>query len=86
MLTLQKIWEYWTVGIPVIATPLPGQSKMIAETGAGIAAELDKIKETVQEWIDSPQTARALGAKGRLMYLRDPLKEILYSHKQSNIQ
>ena len=64
-----KIWEYWTVGIPVIATPLPGQSQMIAETGAGIAAEFDKIKETVQEWIDSPQTARALGAKGRAYVL-----------------
>tara|TARA_Y100001970_G_scaffold219835_1_gene269849 strand:+ start:772 stop:1422 length:651 start_codon:yes stop_codon:yes gene_type:complete len=60
-----KIWEYWAVGIPVLATPLPGQSQMIKEAGAGIAADYGELKKTIQEWIDSPLKAQSLGAKGQ---------------------
>ena len=60
-----KIWEYWAVGIPVLATPLPGQSQMIKKVGAGIAADYSQLKETIQEWIDSPLKAQNLGTKGR---------------------
>jgi len=59
-----KIWEYWTVGIPVLATELPGQKGMISESGGGVTGTYETLTETIRCWLDSPEDAYALGAKG----------------------
>jgi len=60
-----KIWEYWTVGIPVLATEIPGQESMIKEAGGGVTGTYETLTKTICNWLDSPEDAYSLGAKGR---------------------
>ncbi|GIS55551.1 MAG: hypothetical protein Ct9H90mP30_2360 [Actinomycetota bacterium] len=48
---------------------------MIKKVGAGIAADYSQLKETIQEWIDSPLKAQNLGQKDEATCMLGPLSE-----------
>ncbi|MAT02677.1 MAG: hypothetical protein CL421_06470 [Acidimicrobiaceae bacterium] len=67
-----KIWEYWMVGLPVLATDLPGQSQMINESGGGTTGSYSTLLETLKNWLDHPDYAQSIGNKGRNYILQNP--------------
>ncbi|NLV11952.1 glycosyltransferase family 4 protein [Haloarcula argentinensis] len=64
----RKIPDYMNAGLPVIAPDFGGFPQVIDETGAGICvdtSDADKVADAIQELIDNPERARALGNSGR---------------------
>ena len=69
-----KIWEYWAVGLPVLASDLPGQRMMIDESSGGVVGSLEEIKKALMLWVAEPVAAREIGIKGR-QYLEQIFRE-----------
>jgi len=63
-----KIWEYWAVGIPVLGSNLPGQAKLIEQSGGGFVGEIEDLSMTVQSFIRNPDSAREVGRTGHDFY------------------
>jgi len=63
-----KIWEYWAVGIPVLGSNLPGQAKLIQESGGGFVGEIEDLSLIVQSFIQNPDSAREAGRTGYGFY------------------
>ncbi len=63
-----KVWEYWAVGLPVLATPLPAQAALITAAGGGCAADAATLAAQVEAWRDDPGAAAAVGRAGRRYY------------------
>ena len=60
-----KVWEYWTVGIPVLATDIPGQANEIKEVQGGATGDYKFLCESLRHWIQEPEIPRNLGSSGR---------------------
>ncbi len=63
-----KIWEYWAVGIPVLASKLDSQSKLIEESGGGFVGEVKDLTSIVQMLAQDPDTAYEIGQRGHNFY------------------
>lgn len=64
-----KIWEYWAVGLPILAFDIPGQSKVIYAGKGGVVGSHNELLEALDAWILSPNKARDLGSQGREYFL-----------------
>lgn len=62
-----KIIEYMALGKPVVASDHPDQSKVIAESGGGIAVpyDINKFADGIVAVLQDPRQADAMGARGR---------------------
>lgn len=62
-----KISEYMALGRPVVANTHPEQSVIIEESGAGICVEwsAEAFAEAINQLLDDPDGAEAMGALGR---------------------
>jgi glycosyltransferase involved in cell wall biosynthesis len=63
-----KLVEYMAAGLPIVASDLPTQAAVIAEAGCGVV--VDAISPAahaaaINELLDNPERARALGSAGR---------------------
>ena len=65
-----KIWEYWAVGLPILATSIPGQSKLIHAAKGGVAGSHDELLEILDIWIHNPKEAKKIGSQGREYFLK----------------
>ena len=63
-----KIWEYWAVGIPVLGSKLPAQTRLIEESGGGFVGEVEDLSLRVLTFIQNPMSARGIGEIGRRYY------------------
>ncbi len=69
-----KIWEYWSVGIPVLASDLPGQREMVLAADGGKVGSFVDLKKALISWVENPNLAKATGARGR-EYLQGMIAE-----------
>ena len=60
-----KDWEYWTVGIPVLATDIPGQANEINKVQGGATGDYKFLCESLRQWIQEPEIPKNLGSSGR---------------------
>lgn len=63
-----KIFEYMSAGLPVIASDLPMQRSIVGETGCGLVADAqspDAIYEKMRWIYEHPDAAEAMGHAGR---------------------
>lgn len=62
-----KAMEYMALGLPVVANDNPDQAQVIEESGAGICITLDgdAFAQAVTGLLNSPETMRQMGTKGR---------------------
>ena len=61
-----KALEYMALGIPVVATRIPDQEQVLAQSGAGVAVEYDLVAfaDAIVDLLMEPGRARAMGARG----------------------
>ena len=84
-----KISEYMAIGRPVVANVHPEQSKIIAESGAGICVDwsAEEFASAIIRLLDDPAMAEEMGARGR-EYVRahrtysvvTPIVSAIYRH------
>ena len=63
-----KLYEAMACGVPVVCSDTPGQAEYVREHSAGIVVppeDPDAVAAAVAELAGDPQTARAMGARGR---------------------
>jgi len=63
-----KIFEYMTAGVPVVASDFPLWRQVVAETGAGVVVDprdAHAVAVAVAQIIDRPETARRMSDAGR---------------------
>lgn len=60
-----KIWEYWIVGLPILATNLPGQRELITQADGGIVGDIGTLADELRDWLARPAVAREIGLRGR---------------------
>jgi glycosyltransferase involved in cell wall biosynthesis len=62
-----KLIEYMAMARPVVANDHPEQSKVIADSEAGICVpwDEDRFAEAINELLEKPDMAREMGTKGR---------------------
>ena len=62
-----KISEYMAFGRPVVANAHPEQSRIIAESGAGICVEwsAEEFADAIVRLLDDPEAAENMGRRGR---------------------
>ena len=63
-----KVYEYMSMGLPVIITKYPYAEKMIQKYDFGIAVEpdnVDEIADAIMYLIDNPDKAKEMGENGR---------------------
>ncbi len=60
-----KVWEYWAVAIPVLGSDLPGQAKLIVESGGGFVGEIQELSSIISSFVQDPAFARKVGHIGR---------------------
>ena len=70
-----KIWEYWAVGLPVLATDIPGQSKVIHDAKGGVVGGHAELLKNLDIWVDSPKEAQKIGSLGREYFLKTKMGE-----------
>ncbi|HIL99023.1 MAG TPA: glycosyltransferase [Pseudomonadales bacterium] len=63
-----KLWEYWAVGIPVLASDLPSQSALIKKSGGGYVGQVSELSSAASRLAKDPLFARQMGATGRSFY------------------
>lgn len=89
-----KVYEYMSMGLPVIITKYPYAEKMIQKYNFGIAVEPDNVNEiadAIRYLIDNPDKAKEMGDNGRRAVLEEfnwgiEEKKLLKLYKQlSNI-
>jgi glycosyltransferase involved in cell wall biosynthesis len=69
----QKIFEYWAVGLPVIATDLAPIRYYVDRCGGGILTETNEpelLARTICALLAQPVLAREMGLKGKAMVER----------------
>lgn len=89
-----KIFEFMAAGIPIIASDLPLLKKLVEEQGCGIcvpAYQPEAIAEAMNYIIENPGKAKAMGEKGRKVFLEKynfgtEKKKLLDLYQQLNIQ
>jgi glycosyltransferase involved in cell wall biosynthesis len=65
-----KLWEYFACRIPVIATDLPAQARIVAESGGGwVVKGGAEAASLLGEVLDDPAQAMTRGEAGYLYYL-----------------
>lgn len=63
-----KLFEYMSLGLPVIASDFPGWHHIVQEAGAGLFVDPESpesIAEALKWVLDHPQEAREMGENGR---------------------
>jgi glycosyltransferase involved in cell wall biosynthesis len=67
-----KMLEFMAAGLPVIASDVRPGGRIISECGCGKlfwAEDVQEIARTVEHWLDHPEEAKALGARGQRLAL-----------------
>jgi hypothetical protein len=65
---MNKLPEFMAAGLPVITSPSSMNGEIVAASGGGVllwADEVTAIADTVEHWLDQPDEAAALGARGQ---------------------
>jgi len=65
-----KVWEYWAVGLPVLATSIPGQGKVIQDAKGGVVGSHDELLEILDIWVSNPEEAKKIGSQGREYFFK----------------
>ena len=65
-----KIWEYWAVGLPILATDISGQSRVIHEAKGGVVGGHDELAKVLDIWVHNPKEAQRIGSQGREYFLQ----------------
>jgi glycosyltransferase involved in cell wall biosynthesis len=85
-----KLYEYWALGLPVIASSFPFWEKIVSDCKGGICVNPSKpneIKQAIQDILSQPQLAKEMGINGRKAveekYNWDVEKEKLYKIYES---
>ena len=60
-----KIWEYWSIGIPVLASDLPRQARLISDANGGVTGTVTELSDILKDWIKNPMSAEAMGKSGQ---------------------
>lgn len=68
-----KLIEYMAMGMAVVASEHPEQSRVIAESGAGLCAafDADAFASAVVKLLNAPHTRQEMGRAGRIYALRE---------------
>ena len=64
-----KVWEYWALGLPVLASDLSSQAKLISESGGGFVGNVENLSRIVSNFVKDPPLSRRYGEVGRSYYL-----------------
>ena len=59
-----KIWEYWSIGVPVLASDLPRQAELIQNANGGVTGTVNELSTTLKDWIENPTKAETMGKSG----------------------
>ena len=59
-----KIWEYWSIGIPVLASDLPRQAELIRDANGGVTGTITDLSDILKDWIENPIKAELMGKSG----------------------
>jgi glycosyltransferase involved in cell wall biosynthesis len=65
--TPNKLFEAMAAGVPVVASDLPGMSRIIEETGCGLTcdpADPSSIAAAIRRIVDDPTAAERMSAAG----------------------
>lgn len=66
-----KLYEYLTVGIPVLVTPLPRMVAIVDESGAGaVVASADEVVRRLTEWEHDRPTVEDMSRRGSRWTIR----------------
>jgi glycosyltransferase involved in cell wall biosynthesis len=65
-----KIWEYWALGIPVLASSLPGQANLIHEAGGGFVLNEEFSYSDFESLIHNRSELSSAGRRGRDFFLK----------------
>ena len=63
-----KVYEYMSMGLPVIITDSPYTRKVMQEYGFGICVQPDNVEEiasAIRYLLDNPDIAKQMGKNGR---------------------
>lgn len=63
-----KLYEYWALGLPVIASNFPFWEKIVSDCNGGICVDPSKpkeIKKAIQDILSKPDLAKKMGINGR---------------------
>ncbi len=66
-----KIWEYWSIGIPVLASDLPRQAELIRNTNGGATGTILELSETLKDWMEDSVKAQTMGGSGYQYLLKE---------------
>ncbi len=79
-ITLQnKVLEFMGAGLPVITSPSSANGRVIAQSGGGAlfwADQTDAICDQIEAWMDDPEEAKRIGARGRTYLLENLVWEV----------
>jgi glycosyltransferase involved in cell wall biosynthesis len=68
-----KIFEYMSAGLPVLASDFPSWRELLVQSGAGLCADPfdhEAIARMIERVLDDPQAAAAMGRRGRDLVLQ----------------
>ena len=64
-----KIWEYWALGIPVIASELDRLTQLINEVGGGIVLHDENSVSKIRRWITDENAVLQAGSQGHEYFM-----------------
>jgi glycosyltransferase involved in cell wall biosynthesis len=67
-LLMNKLAEYMAAGLPLVAGPSSNSARIVEASGGGVllwSNQVREIADVVERWLDNPDEARAIGARGQ---------------------
>jgi glycosyltransferase involved in cell wall biosynthesis len=61
-----KLWEYMAIGLPVVVSDLPGQSRVVSQIHADLVCPTPvEAADVIRRLADDPELRRTLGEQAR---------------------